>query len=55
MVKNKKSNRRQLNTPYDLYKQLMVMHHHIDPIAYPTKSISKKYFNEKLKSEVLVI
>ena len=40
-------------TPYDLYKQLMEMHHLIDRVAYPSKTISKKYFNEKLKSETL--
>jgi ribosomal protein S18 acetylase RimI-like enzyme len=41
-------------TPYDLYKQLMEMHHSLDPIAYPTKRISKKYFNEKLLNETVV-
>jgi ribosomal protein S18 acetylase RimI-like enzyme len=40
-------------TPFSLYKQLMVMHHKINPILYPSKRISKKYFNDKLKTETL--
>lgn len=40
-------------TPYDLYLQLMEMHNRIDPIAYPTKRISKMYFHDKLLQETL--